>query len=403
PPNDPYWLSGSLWGMERIQVQEPWQELALLNDPTVVVASIDTGVNYNNPDLAASMWHNPGEIPGNGIDDDGNGYIDDVYGIDTYNHDSDPIDDYGHGTHTAGTMAATGNNGIGVAGVHWRAQIIACKFISAQDEGTDAGAIECLNYLIALKQRGVNIRVTNNSWGDARDLNAEYPAALQAAFAAATDAGMLNFCAAGNYAHNNDAIPFDPATFPIDGIVALAASDESDNRAYFSNYGATSVDFAAPGTSTLSTMGGDYGYLSGTSMATPHAAGSAALIAEFHPEFSPLTLKSLLMGNVDVLPQWSGLTATGGRLNLARAFAAAAQLETTLQIISVSQPSAHEFQITWVAVPGGTYRVSSAASPAGPFTPLSDPITAGAGQTSESYTDANADGPARFYRVELVP
>ena len=137
-------------------------------DGSVIVANIDTGVDYTHPDLAANMWRNPVEIPGNGIDDDGNGYVDDVYGIDTANHDSDPMDDQGHGTHTAGTIAAVGNNGVGVVGVNWNAKSWRASSSNADGSGTDAGAIECFNYIVALQNRGVNIRVTSNSWGAQR-------------------------------------------------------------------------------------------------------------------------------------------------------------------------------------------------------------------------------------------
>ena len=155
PPNDPSWLDDSLWGLRKIMAQSAWTNFTTGNG-TVVVADIDTGVNYYHPDLAANIWNNPGEIPGNGIDDDGNGYVDDVHGIDTVNHDSDPIDDQGHGTHTAGTIGAVGNNGVGVVGVTWNAKILACKFIGADGSGTDSGAIECFNYITALKNRGGN-------------------------------------------------------------------------------------------------------------------------------------------------------------------------------------------------------------------------------------------------------
>ena len=144
-PNDPYYADGSLWGLAKISAPAAWSAFGAGAD-TVVVADIDTGVNYTHPDLAANMWINPGEIAGNGVDDDNNGYVDDVYGIDTINHDSDPADDHGHGTHTSGTYGAVSDNGVGVAGVTPNVKILACKFISAQNTGSDADAIECFNY-----------------------------------------------------------------------------------------------------------------------------------------------------------------------------------------------------------------------------------------------------------------
>lgn len=402
PPNDPYWLNNTLWGMQRIEAQAVWPEL-LLRESSVVVASIDTGVDYTHPDLAANMWRNPGEIPGNGIDDDGNGYVDDVYGIDAYNHDSDPMDDHGHGTHTAGIIAAVGNNGVGVAGVHWKAQIIACKFISAQDYGDDAGAIECLNYLIALKHRGVNIRVTNNSWGGDRIPGDPVPSALQTAFDAAGAAGILSACAAGNASVNLETSPFDPASFSSDSIVAIAASDFYDNRAYYSNYGATSVDLAAPGSDILSTTGGDYGYKSGTSMATPHVAGAAALMAEFHPQISVDSLKSILLSNVEPLAQWTGLVVSGGRLNVRSAMQAAAALENPIEILALSRPAAGSFTVSWSSQPGLHYQILSTDNLAAPFIPLGGFITGARAETMTTFTDEFADGERKFYRVELLP
>ena len=170
PPNDPFWLDGSLWGLVKIQAQEAWTNFTT-GDGSVIVAGIDTGIDYTHPDLAANMWHNPVEIPGNGIDDDGNGYVDDVYGIDTVNHDSNPMDDQGHGTHTAGTIAAVGNNDLGVVGVSTGTRRCSRASSSTQrDRATDAGAIECFNYIVAMKNRGENIRVTSNSWGAAARL-----------------------------------------------------------------------------------------------------------------------------------------------------------------------------------------------------------------------------------------
>ena len=313
PPNDPFWLSDSLWGLQRIMAQTAWTNFPITG-PAVVVADIDTGVNYGHPDLAASMWRNPAETPGNGVDDDGNGYVDDVYGIDTVNRDSDPMDDNGHGTHVAGTIAATGNNGIGIVGVNAQARVLACKFLDETGTGSDADAIACFNYVVALKKRGVNLRVTSNSWGSPR--SGSVPQALQSAIDAAGAAGILNVFAAGNEGTNTDVAPFDPASLPLDHIVSVAASDGTDNRPPFSNYGPTSVDLAAPGVSILSTYGNGYAYLSGTSMAAPHVAGSASFLFAVRPALNVSDVKALLLGNVDRLGNWSGIVSSGGRLNL---------------------------------------------------------------------------------------
>ena len=413
PPNDPYWTFGLLWGIERIQAQPVWTTFTN-GSPDVVVAGIDTGVDYTHPDLAANMWVNPGEIPGNGLDDDGNGYVDDVHGIDAINGDSDPMDDHGHGTHTAGTIGATGDNGAGVVGVAWGSRILACKFLGNTGSGTDAGAIECFNYLVALKQSGINIRVSNNSWGGLRE--GAQADVLKAAIDEAGAAGILNVFAAGNAGANNDQTPFDPAGFDSPSIVSVAASNSADNRASFSNYGATTVDLAAPGDFILSTSAGSYTFSSGTSMAAPHVAGAAALLASKDPSLSVDAMKTVLMATADVLPQWAGLTVSGGRLNLLSAANAAGgnippsvtvtspasgaafpvstvvTLEATTQDIdgSVSQVSfyangaligtdatsaAGVFTATWASSIAGTFSITAEATDDGGATRTSSPVS----------------------------
>ena len=312
PPNDPFWTSGDLWGLQKIQIAPVWSSFGA-GDGTVVIADIDTGVNYLHPDLASNMWRNPFEIAGNGRDDEGNGYVDDIYGIDTVNGDSDPMDDHGHGTHTAGTFAAVGNNGIGVVGASWNAKVVACKFLNTSGTGSDSGAIACFNYLVDLRSRGVNVRVTNNSWGSPR--GGSIPSTLKAAIDAAGAVGILNVFAAGNSGTNNDVKPFDPASLSSPSIVSVAASDSNDDRASFSNYGATSVDLAAPGVSILSTRGSGYETWSGTSMATPHVAGVVGLIFSLKPSLSVTALKDYLLANVSKSAQWTGVVASGGRLD----------------------------------------------------------------------------------------
>jgi subtilisin family serine protease len=312
-PNDPYLLGGQLWGLPKISAPLAWSSFGA-GSSDVVVADIDTGVNYDHPDLAANMWRNPGEVSGNGVDDDSNGYIDDVYGIDPANNDSNPLDDEGHGTHTSGTIGAVSDNGIGVAAVAPRVKILACKFITSRGTGSDADAIECFNYAVAMKQRGVNIRVTSNSWGGLR--GQVFPQALKNAIDAAGAAGMVNVFAAGNDGVNTDSTPFDPASFTSASIVSVAASDSADARASFSNYGAVSVDLAAPGVNILSTYGTGYAYASGTSMAAPHVAGAAAMLLAHRPALTVAEVKSSLLNSADLLGNWTGLVATGGRLNL---------------------------------------------------------------------------------------
>ena len=337
PPNDPYWLDGSLWGLDKIQAQQAWTTFTT-GDGSVIVASIDTGVDYTHPDLAANMWRNPYEIAGNHIDDDGNGYVDDVYGIDTVNHDSNPYDDQGHGTHTSGTIAAVGNNNEGVVGVNWNAKILACKFLDASGSGTDAGAIECFDYVNFIRARGENLRVTSNSWGSARGSEQVSPL-LKSAIDAAGSLGIVNVFGAGNDGTDNDAIPFDPASYDSSSIVSVASSGPTDRRSFFSNYGATSVDLAAPGEDILSTVpGGDYDYMSGTSMATPHVAGVAALLMKLDPTLTAEAVRALLMANVDQSSRWTNRVASGGRLNAYRAAAAVNAVPNDPPSVSITGP-----------------------------------------------------------------
>lgn len=312
------------WDMAKIGAPSAWDTTT--GTSGVVVAVLDTGITYTHPDLADNMWRNPGEIAGNGADDDGNGYLDDVYGIDTLYHDGDPLDDHGHGTHVAGTIGAVGNNGQGVAGVNWSVKLMALKFIGKDDLGTTAGAIEAYQYAIAMKGRGVNIRVINNSWTGIGNSTA-----LRDVMASAEQAGIVSVCAAGNNARNTDITANYPAGFSNTGIIAVAASDQSDNVATFSNYGATSVDLAAPGVSIYSTMPSGYATMNGTSMAAPHVSGAAALLFARMPGWSVAQVKSALLQSVDKSSTWSGRVLSGGRLNVARAMQVATGVPITPQ------------------------------------------------------------------------
>lgn len=318
-PSDPGF--SNLWGLHNtgqsegtpdadIDAPETWTLSTGAGD--VIVGVIDTGVDYNHEDLNQNMWRNPDELYGTpGTDDDGNGYIDDLYGIDACNDDSNPMDDYGHGTHCAGTIGAVGNNGIGVVGVNWNVKIMALKFISADGYGWTDDAIECLEYAIMMKQRGHNIRVTSNSWG-----GGEFSQALYNAVQAAQDANILFVAAAGNETSDNDVYPAYPASYDLPNVLAVAATDRNDQLAYFSNWGATSVDVAAPGVDILSTVPGNgYQYYSGTSMATPHVSGLAALLLSLDDSCGTAKVKETIINNVDPLPNLNGIVLSGGRIN----------------------------------------------------------------------------------------
>ncbi len=331
-PNDPDFIAG-MYGMTRISAPQAWD--IATGSTSVVVANIDTGMRYTHEDLAANMWVNPGEIAGNGIDDEGNGFIDDVYGYDFRYNDSDPLDENGHGTHTGGTIGAAGNNGVGVVGVNWNVKLMAIKIYSAAGtDTTSAMLISAYNYIRMMKERGVNIRVTNNSYGGCNEA-CGYDQATKDAIDELGDANILNVFAAGNSGTNNDVTPFYPASYASPSILAVAASTSSDNRIF--NYGLNSVDLAAPGASIRSTyFNSNSGYtnFSGTSMATPHVAGAAALLAGNNPALSAASLKATLMNTVDQLPQWNGFVRTGGRLNVF----AALQNQTVCAYSFESQP-----------------------------------------------------------------
>jgi subtilisin family serine protease len=329
-PNDPSF--GNTWGLNNtgqtingspgtpdadIDAPEAWN--VTTGSSNVIAAVIDTGVDWSHPDLASQIWINPGEncsgCRNDGVDNDHNGFVDDWHGWDFANNDNNPTDDHGHGTHVAGTIGAAGNNGVGVAGVNWNVKIMPVKFLNAQGSGTDANAVSAVLYAA---QNGAN--VMNNSWAD--DV---YSQALADAITVADQHNSLFVAAAGNNGTNNDSSPTYPASYDIPNVVSVAATDNTDNRAYFSNIGRQSVDLGAPGVDIYSTWpGGGYQYLSGTSMATPHVTGAAALAKAAFPSGSAVGLKALLLGSVDPKPALATTTSSGGRLNIGNAVACSA-------------------------------------------------------------------------------
>lgn len=327
--------TAEMWGLKTIQAEQAWERTTgSRNGP--VIAVLDTGIDVNHPDLAPNLWTNPGEIPGNGIDDDGNGVVDDVHGYNATDGSGNPADDYGHGTHCAGTIGAVGNNEIGVTGVNWQAQLMPVKMM-VNGEGTVADTVRAVFYAT---QNGATI--TSNSYGG------PYSQPEYEAFAASP---LLHICAAGNEGNDNDVSRFYPdqkpigypATFELPNVISVAASNDRERLASFSNYGDQTVDLAAPGTSILSTLpGGGYGTKSGTSMATPHVAGVAGLIATLDPEATPEQIKTRLLANVDQVPGMRGKVVTGGRLNAARA--------VEDDQVAPDSPTAGESSAAWNAI-----------------------------------------------------
>ncbi|MGC9451914.1 MAG: S8 family serine peptidase [Oceanipulchritudo sp.] len=326
-PDDPRYLDGSLWALHNtgqdgglddadIDAPEGW---AIRNSAgNIVAAVIDTGVRYTHEDIAANMWVNPGEDGfdafglskrTNGVDDDENGYADDVHGINVVEESGNPMDDNRHGTHCAGTIAAVGNNAMGVVGVAWEAKIMALKFMGAAGDGAISGAIRCIDYAVAM---GADL--TSNSYG-----GSDYSQALFDAISMARDAGQLFIAAAGNNSADNDVMETYPANLRLENIISVAATTRDDTLADFSNFGSGSVEIGAPGENILSLgIESDFHYLSlsGTSMATPHVAGLAALLHAQFPESDAFGIRNRLLRGGRPLHDLEGKTNSGCVINL---------------------------------------------------------------------------------------
>jgi subtilisin family serine protease len=303
--DDPY--LGSLWGMSIINAPGAWD--VNTGSPAVTVAVVDTGVEYTHPDLAANIAINSAEVPSNGLDDDQNGFVDDVYGYDFINNDASPMDDNFHGTHCAGTIGAVGNNGVGVVGVAWNVKLMPVKVLSGTGSGSIATVAAGINYAVS---RGV--KIVSMSLG-----TSSYSQTLEDAVRNAKQHGTLIVAAAGNSGQNSDLYPLYPAASTQDNVISVAASNQTDGLASFSNFGANSVDIAAPGVSILSTaLSQGYAYASGTSMATPHVAGMAAILASVNSSLSYADIKSALVRGVETSSAFSGKMTSGGRANLYR-------------------------------------------------------------------------------------
>ncbi|AZZ35271.1 subtilase [Bdellovibrio sp. qaytius] len=271
-----------------------------------IVAIIDTGIDYTHPDLAENMWVNEAEKNGQpGVDDDGNGVVDDIYGYNAITGTGNMKDDQGHGSHCAGTIGARANNGIGVAGVNWNVRMMGVKFLDAGGSGSLADAIKAIDYATKM---GAN--VMSNSWG-----GGGFSQTLLDAIKRSNDAGAVFIAAAGNEYNNNDNSPTYPSTYQVDNVISVAAIDNRGAKADFSNYGKKTVHLGAPGVNVMSTTGGKYASFSGTSMATPHVAGVAALLWANEPNLTAAEIKARLVATTRPLASMKGKTRTGGMVD----------------------------------------------------------------------------------------
>ena len=335
-PTDSAFTDGKLWGLRNtgqagmdIQAVEAWDITKGSNE--IVVAVIDTGVRYTHKDLAANMWKNPGEIAGNGRDDDDNGYVDDVHGINAIRNSGDPKDDNGHGTHVAGTIGAVANGGGKVVGVAWNVKIMALKFLPAYGRGSYSNAIECIDYAIA---NGAD--VMNNSWGGGSSSRS-----LGNAINRARSAGIVFVAAAGNGGKdhigddNDNDTHFYPSDYSMDNVISVAAVNRHGNLAGFSNYGRTSVDLAAPGVSIYSTYyksDTSYTTLQGTSMAAPHVSGAVALLLSREPDLTPSQVRQRLIDTAEPLQTLRNKVVSGGMLDAHAALLAAPRQALNLEV-----------------------------------------------------------------------
>lgn len=384
-PRDPYWTS--LWGMTKISAPAAWDKTT--GSQNIVVGVVDTGVDYNHPDLASNIWSSTSSltvtIGGVKITCPAG-----TKGFNAINNTCNPLDDEDHGTHVSGTIGAVANNGIGVVGVNWTTQIMGLKFLSANGTGYTSDAVDAIEFAVQLKQLGVNIRVLNNSWG-----GGGYSTTLYNEIKRAGDNDILFVASAGNEGKNTDSTPSYPASYNLPNIIAVAATDSKDALASWSNYGATSVDLAAPGVSILSTVrNNSYATWSGTSMAAPHVSGAAALVlsATRCTSLTALELKNAILNNVDLVAGLSGKVLTGGRLNVDKAITnCASALPLPDFTLSVSPPSATVKQGRstnyTVKVSGnisftGTVALSVSGCPAGASCTFSPALVTGSGSST---------------------
>ncbi|MEY3067235.1 MAG: hypothetical protein RLZZ532_4027 [Cyanobacteriota bacterium] len=376
-PNDPGY--SQLWGLNNIgqsggtadadiDAPEAWD--IQKGNQNLVIGVIDTGVDYDHPDLSANIWTNPGEIAGDGIDNDSNGYIDDVRGWDFAYNDNNPMDVHGHGTHVAGTIAGKGNNGVGVTGVAWNAKIMPLKFLNDSGWGYLSDAILAINYATA---KGV--KLTNNSWG-----GGGYSQALYGAINTAGQQGALFIAAAGNDGTNNDIYPAYPASYNLSNIISVASTTRTDGLSYFSNYGATTVDLGAPGSDIYSTLpNSSYGTYSGTSMASPHVTGAAALLWSQNPTWTAQQIKNRLMSTGDSISALNGKTVSGKRLNINNALSNLPSVTVNVSPATVQEDGAGNL----------TYSFSRSGS-------LTSPITANFGVAGTANAAAVGSDPADY-------
>ncbi len=310
-PNDPRF--GEQWALNNsndadVDAPEAWTQRA--DAEGIIVGVIDTGVDYRHPELRNTMWVNTGEIPGNAIDDDRNGYVDDVHGINAITGSGDPLDDNNHGTHCSGIIAAERNNAQGISGLAPGVKIMALKFLNANGGGQLSDALKCIAY-----GHANGAQILSNSWG-----GGGFSRAMNDAIEDLKLDGVLFVAAAGNSASDNDATPSYPASYPQDNVVAVASTTRTDGMSFFSSYGLTTVDIGAPGSEILSTItNGRYASLSGTSMATPMVSAGFALLKKQFPGETYRQLTARLYQSVDRTPAMAGKCASQGRMNIARA------------------------------------------------------------------------------------
>ncbi|KKS33603.1 MAG: Peptidase S8 and S53, subtilisin, kexin, sedolisin [Parcubacteria group bacterium GW2011_GWC2_42_13] len=354
-PNDPQF--SELWSLHNtgqangtpdadIDAPEAWNFVTASN---LKVGIIDTGIDYSHGDLISNIWVNPGEIAGNGIDDDNNGFIDDIYGWDFINEDNDPFDDHGHGTHVAGIVGAKGDNGMGITGVNWTIKMAGLKFLGSDGAGYTSDAVQAIEYANMM-----GFSITNNSWGGGR-----YSQVLYDVISVANASGYLFVAAAGNYGINTDESAFYPAGYDLSNVISVAATDRNDQLAYFSDYGANSVDLGAPGVDIFSTAASGtcrlcdptgYKILSGTSMASPHTAGAAALVWSANPTLSYLEVKNKLLNFSDFLQELENKTLSKGRLNIYNIFDNDSTAPKAIVDLAVSARTHNSIAFQWTAV-----------------------------------------------------